>query len=517
MYAMLRILKILGLLCALALVQSPAVASVDEDIPIDSWIYPAVGELAGGGVGPRWHLLTTPYTREQVAAYLHGLAVDTARLDPGQHILFRRLYYEFREDIDEFRRPAGEELVLRAGVQPYALTTQTENREGVNRGGGYVFASFGQSGKWVARARVRLESDARYDTRFRGERWKDNLTANVDDAYIKARWGNFEAFWGRGWLKFGRSATDGLLLSGFSPPFDYGRLSYRKGAFHFLYFIAVLDDLAMPPGRPARRYLAGHRIDVRPWSFLELAATEVAVFGGVNRPLEWYYLNPFLPYYWEQLNEDKDDNPLWNLEWSVMFARSWELYGEWLIDDFQIDFESEPHQLGILVGLHAAAPFGLARSYHTVEYSRVNTTVYGQNEPHNRYYYRRDMDGRVIPLGSKYGPDVDRLTYNFKYHAASWLDVSLAAERRRRGERDIEDRQGPGVPYGVTFPSGVVDQRWDLSLRFDFQYRNVIFAGLTGGWSQRKNEGNRPGNDGELFFADGFVRCNLWRVFRWSQ
>jgi len=517
MWSVIRILKIIGVLCAVVLLQTPAGASTDEDIPVDSWIYETVGELTAGGVGPQWLVHTVPYTRGQVAAFLHGLAPDTTRLDRGQLVLFRRLFHEFKHDIDEFHQPAGEELVLRAGIQPYALTSQTENRDGINRAGGYVFASFGKSGRWVARTRVRLESDARDDTRFRGEKWKDNLTANIDDAYVKARWGNIEAFWGRGWLKFGRSANDGLLLSGFSPPLDYGRLSYRKGPFHFLYFIAFLDDLSTVSGRPARRYLAGHRLDVRPFNFLELAATEIVVFGGVDRPLEWYYLNPFIPYYWEQLNEDQDDNPLWNLEWSVKIARGWEFYGEWMIDDFQIDFVSEPHQLGILVGLHAVAPLGLARSFHTLEYSRVNTTAYGQNEPHNRYYYLRDQDGRVIPLGSKYGPDADRLSYQFKYHACDWLDVSLSAERRCKGAWDIEDLQGSGMPYGVPFPSGVVDRRWDISAGFDFQYENIVFVGVTGGWSCRENEDNRPGKNGDLLFADGFIRCNLWRVFRWPE
>jgi hypothetical protein len=515
---MLRIGWICGLL--LLLLAAPGSAAVDEDIPAESWVYRAIGELAGGvgTAGPRVFLQTRPYTRGQVAQYMHALAPDTAKLDPGQLILFRRLWFEFHQDVDEFHQPAGEELVLRAGIQPYFLANHAQRRDGVNRAGGYVHASIGRSGRWVARSRVRLDSDARYDPRFRGEKWKDNLTANIDGAYLKFRTGNWELFWGRSWLKFGRSHNDGLLFSGFSPPMDQARLVYRRGSWQFLYFIAFLDDLYDPgSGRFARRYLAGHRITVRPWRFLELAAAEVVVFGGVDRPLEWYYLNPFIPYYWEQLNEDHDDNPLWNLEWSLNFARGWELYGEWLIDDFQIDFVSEPQQLGILVGLQAAAPFGFARSFHTLEYSRVNSTVYGQNERENRYYFRRDIAGRVIPLGSRYGPDADRLTYRFTYHVIDYLDLTATAERRRRGERDIEDVQLSGVPYGVPFPTGIVDRRWDLSLSLDFQYENAVFVGVTGGWSHRKNENNIPDKNIDLLIGEGFIRCNLWRVFRWRQ
>ncbi|MFC1476155.1 hypothetical protein ACFLQW_04050 [Candidatus Zixiibacteriota bacterium] len=154
---MMRIAWIGGLL--LLLVAAPAWGSVDEDIPVESWINRAIGELAGGvgTAGPRTLLQTQPYTRGQVAHYLHALAPDTAKLDPGQLILFRRLWHEFYQDIDEFHQPAGTELVLRAGVQPYALTRQAENRDGINRAGGYVYGSVGRSGRWVARSRVRLE------------------------------------------------------------------------------------------------------------------------------------------------------------------------------------------------------------------------------------------------------------------------------------------------------------------------------------------------------------------------
>ncbi len=512
-----RIYILRAIVIAVPLLISAAFASVDEDIPPDSWIYPAIEELTAAGDGPPWLLHTQPFTRRQVASYLHGLASDTADLDPGRLIVYRRLFAEFAGEVEEIARPAIDRIVLRTGIQPYLLTTQAKNRDGLNRAGGYLHTSVGRPGHWLARTRVRLDSDARYDTRFRGKPWKDNLTANIDDAYLKFLSGNFEAFWGRGRLKFGRSANDGLLLSGWYPPLDYGRLSYSTDRFRIMYFIAVLDNLLLNPGETAKRYLAGHRIDLRPWDFLELAAGEVIVFGGVNRPLEWNYLNPLTPYYWEQLNEDHDDNPLWNVEWSLRVQPGWEVYGEFLIDDFQIDFKSEPHQLGILIGAHAVAPFGMSRSYHTVEYSRVNTTVYGQNEAQNRYYYRRDMQGRVIPLGSRYGPDTDRWLYTCRYHAADWLDISAGIKRSRKGQRDIEDIQTSGVAYGVPFPSGVVDQRWDIFTDIDFQYRNLVFVGMHGGWSQRENEDNIAGNDQNLLLFEGRLLVNLQKIVGWTR
>ncbi len=493
------------------------VASVDEEIPVESWVNSAYSELVSGiGVaGPAVLMHTRPFTRRQVAKYLHALAPDSTEIEPGLQIVYRRLRYEFEADIDEFRA-AERNHVLRVGVDPYLLTNHTEDRGGYNRAGGYVSASLGKTGQWLARSRIRFDTDATYDTRHRGVRWQESLTANMDDAYFKGLWGPWEFYWGRSFLKWGRSDHDGLLLSGQAPPFDYGKIIFRRSHFLFEYFITTLDDQRSRDGHVVNRYLAGHRLDFRPWPWIEIAGSEVVVFGGAERSLEWYYLNPFIPYYWEQLNEKKDDNPLWNVEISVFPYPGWEIYGEFLIDDFQIDFEDEPHQLGGLVRVAATAPFGFNRSYHTVEYSRVNTSVYGQNKDENRYYYRRNRTGQVIPLGSRYGPDVDRLTYTMTYRLNDWIDLGAAVERLRHGEWEIETPQPGAVPHGLPFPSGVVDRRWNYSLTVDGQYRNNVFVNVEAGWSQRRDEHHIPGWDGDLWFINVSLRGRVWRVFAWA-
>ena len=49
----------------------------------------------------------------------------------------------------------------------------------------------------------------------------------------------------------------------------------------------------------------------------ELGLSEVALYGGYNRPMEWRYLNPFLPYYWEQYNRGGDDNMFLGIDLAV--------------------------------------------------------------------------------------------------------------------------------------------------------------------------------------------------------
>jgi len=164
----------------------------------------------------------------------------------------------------------------------------------------------------------------------------------------------------------------------------------------------------------SNRYLVGHRLDWRPRGNLELAFSEVMLYGGVNRPWEWNYLNPLLPYYWEQLDSGINDNPLWNLEFSWRPRRDLELYGELMLDDFQIDFKSEAQQIGFSSGV---AWSGLAdgRLFINMEYERINTYVYGQDYPHNRYQHFRDsIRQEAIGIGSNLGTDADRITFQAK-------------------------------------------------------------------------------------------------------
>ena len=152
-----------------------------------------------------------------------------------------------------------------------------------------------------------------------------------------------------------------------------------------------------------KRYFAGHRLEMRPVARARSRHFGSRRLGRRARQLEAYYLNPFLPFYWEQLNADRDDNPLWSFDASYLIPRGPLLYGEFLIDDFQIDFKSEPHQVGWLLGFNWSRPAGLRNSYVTFDWTHIEPGVYGQPQPYNRY-----INHRVV-MGSDIGNDAERV------------------------------------------------------------------------------------------------------------
>lgn len=510
-----RLLIVLAAVGMLFGINHPAqgAGSRSEDVLLDSWVYDAVFELSGQGEFGALLLHTRPYTRGEIATGLIPLQAREDNLTSGQRILLARLKLEFAEELraDRIDSASSRELV-RLGGGPIARTDQFRHAYSKNRVGFDAVGSLGVGEGFSTRARVRFDSDARSDTQFHGEHWKKKFTAWVEQAVMKFDRGRFRAAFGREYWRWGRSPIDALLMSEHSPPFDGLRASYRARRWSFMFHATALDRMTTDEG-VANRYLVAHRLDWRPRVNLELAVSEVMVFGGVGRPWEWNYLNPLLPYYWEQLNNGVNDNPLWNLEFSWRPRKGIEWYGEFMIDDFQIDFHSEPHQIGFSTGL---AWSGLAsdRLFLNLEYERVNTFVYGQDYAHNRYlHFTGFLDGEAIGIGSNLGTDADRFTLRPRWHQTSLLDLTGVLEVVRNGEGRIDHSQSTPVPKGVKFPSGIVQRRFTGGLGVHLQMGGRIVIDVSTGYQKITNAGNQAGLTEAGPFVQGKLVALTWKTF----
>ncbi len=492
-----------------------------EDIPVDSWVYQALFEFSSQGHVPTLLLHTQPYSRGEVARAVEAIRQGRDSLGIGERILLSRLESEFAEELSGGAKLDSEHL-LRLGGGPTAHVDQFEHGLAKNRIGADAIGSITLAQTAAVRVRVRLDSDGRFDSQFHGEYWKEKFTAWVEQAVFTAQWRRVHVAFGREYWRWGRSPHDVMLLSDHSPPFDGLRANYRGGKWSFSFHVTMLDSMLVSPsdylgpGGPsgtANRYLVAHRLDWRPRDNFEIALSEVMLFGGINRPWALNYLNPFLPYYWEQLNSHTNDNPLWNIELSWRPHRGLELYGEWLIDDFQIDFTSEPHQVGVLGGFAWTPTIAESRLFFNGEYQRINTFTYGQDRPWNRYFHDLDVNGNVIGIGSALGPDADRLYLSTTCHVSTLLDLLGVVESIRRGEGRIERPQASGVPKGLPFPSGVVEHQTNLSAGLHLQYRGNLSATAEVGYSRVSNGGHVQDLDRDGVFVRLRLVALMWRTF----
>lgn len=467
-------------------------------------------ELYASGAWGRWPIGTRPWSRGDITKRLAEVIQRDStehRLTAADRHLVARLRFEFDDDLQHLR-PEGA-MDLRAGGELFGQASFDEGSEPIYRGRVQGFAGAG-TGIWWVRMRGDLDSHGELDPTFFGKEWKDKFTGTVDIAYFTLRTGGFELEVGRDFLRWGSAPYDVLLLNDQSPPFNLARFVYHHRLFDFSFFFTGLDSAFAHPADDSaltapnvKRYLAGHRIEVRPTSNLELGLSEVVVWGGAGRQLEAFYLNPFLPYYWEQLNADVDDNPLWSLDFSWRLPRGPMLYGEWLIDDFQIDFESEAQQIGWSLGLNWAGLPPLPGSFITVDWTHIEPSVYNQALPYNRYLNHR------VGMGSILGPDAERYLLRFRQHVSRTLDFSFQGRLQREGESQIDEPLVTPISRDQ-FPSGVVQTTTETELGVFFQPSRYLRFDLRAGFRWLENAAHAPGTDQDGGYVAGSVSLTDW-------
>jgi len=368
--------------------------------------------------------------------------------------------------------------------------------------------------RFVLKNRVVIDTKGEKERRYEGREWKNHLTGVLDEAYANIDFGYFRLLLGRDHIRWGPGREDVLLLSDQIPPFDMIKLEGGVGSFKLIYFATVLDQVYVPPihrrlsGFWAKRYLSGHRLNLKLKMGVEMGISEVVLYGGNNRDIEPYYLNPLLPYYGEQFNQDMDDNILWSFDIVISMFKNKELYFELLIDDFQYDFESEPHQTGFQVGLNYAEPFAWRRSYVNLEYTKINNWVYGQNKPWNRYTYHG------WGMGSILGPDADRWSFELIYHFTKDIDLAFLEEYRRKGEGRIDLPQTSAVPSSKKFPSGMVEYTSQSKFMLTYQPSANLKVDLSAEYNKIKNLENESGKKENALVFKANLSLNLWKERR---
>ena len=369
---------------------------------------------------------------------------------------------------------------------PYSQDLLADDARPIHRIGTNAEVWFGYLSRWQVHIRARLENHGELDPQFHGRIWKEKLTGWVDNAAVYYSVDRFFVSAGRSFIQWGPESRDALLLSDHGPPLDRLWLGYENRVFRFDVIHARLDDMRSGD-ELVSRYLSAHRLTFRKAGLFELGLSEVVLYGGIDRQPEWYYLNPFLPYYWEQWNQRQEDNIMFGADFVVYWPKRARIFGELLVDDFQIDFESEPHQVGYKLGVDALEPFGLRRIFTKLTYTRLNPTVYGQILRRNLYLHKGE------PLGYFGGNDQDRWLGLLRYHASVNFDFELELQRQRRGEGKIGVFEVAAVPYQDQFPTGVVEKSTKLTLRCDFFTKLMLQGYLAASYEHLDNFAHQDG------------------------
>ena len=308
------------------------------------------------------------------------------------------------------------------------------------------------------------------DQGYLGRSWR-SLEGFTEQGYLQASMlsDKLRVLLGRDFLRWGPGRYGSLHISDNSRPFDMIKLTASHKNISITSIHAELDIINKIP-----RYFAAHRLDINIWDQLFLGVTESVLYLSENQGLRIAYLNPFISFYGLNVN---GGNPVGNIFISVDFSlylkEKYNLWFEFLIDDFQIDREVpgdlEPNELGIITGLDIADPLGLEGTTITAEYARITNRTY--KTPNNAEWLLH----RNKQIGYSLGSDLDR----WNIQLSKWINgphkVTAMIEilRRGEGEADIPWDQ-PWFDFNVEegysepFPTGIIERA--TSTGFEYLY-----------------------------------------------
>lgn len=357
----------------------------------------------------------------------------------------------------------------------------------------------------------KLDRAKAIDPDYIGKKWR-GLAGDIETASIYFKKNGLTLTFGRQKVFWGPQPVN-LMLSETAEPLDHFSAGYKKGRLQFNFLFTRLDgsrpdsvDYLRFPGYSFKdnRYLAMHRLDIMPHENVRIGFFESSLFGGEGRPPELYYLNPLQFFHTAQLNENMDDNTILGLDFTILPIRGYSIYGQLLVDDFQIDRKTqgdqEPDEIGIMGGLFKAGRTGSFSPDFKIEYTRITNRTYHQFLPRNRYLYRNKL------LGHPLGPDSDSLSMLMRFWPDSHQYAEIELAWRRHGEGSIlKPWDMPWLEtegdYNESFPTGIVEKSLLIAVRargnlpFSRYTADHLFFALDAGYGSTKNYHNISGEN----------------------
>jgi hypothetical protein len=252
--------------------------------------------------------------------------------------------------------------------------------------------------------------------------------------YLRVRYGR-ESF---GW---GFSPIENMVQSRNAPLMDGLMIDVPYKSVRFTSVHAGVDGLD-PDGKPIiGKFIATHRLQVDPASWLSLAVSDMIVYS--NRGVDFAYLNPLAFFVSTGLGTRQRsdfDNSILAFE---MALRPWSgamLYGTLVADD--IDFgtltdttvRGNNNKYAFQAGLSQFAMLSSMPLVVTTEYARINPFTFSHRQVANSWSHLG------APIGYSMQPNSDRISLQAKLWLSARNTIQLDMDYTRSGENYLDSR-----------------------------------------------------------------------------
>jgi hypothetical protein len=460
-----RLISFACLLCLLApgLVSANTVYRASPQLPLDSWVYPALERVVSlsrvdsGLAGLR------PLTRLEAARLtLKATLKERIYAVPLKaKLLLRRLQKELSDELAYLQESGGQlDKVKARPVRSLALAYSY--RDGQDAG--YVGNAAHQPPLIYNRDGRRYAANSNAEFSLLGDlslfdrllfSWRPLLSYAEDDelkldllsGVVALNLNGIELSVGRQSLAWGPGRHGSLLLTNNAEPLDMVRLTNPSphilpwlfkylGPIRFDLFVSELDDDRVV----AEPYFGGLRLDFKPFRWLELGAARTVMFGGEGRP--GVDGSDFLTIIGGQNLSGNEDtsNSIAGIDARIIFAQlgGAELYGELYGEDEAGMLMTKNSWLAGL-NLPQVDPAG----YLSLRVEYADTTQIGSSVPvlyrHGIYRSGYIYEGQI--MGHHVGGDATDLSADLRLDLSERLTLGLLLDLEERGKSQVQQEE----------------------------------------------------------------------------
>jgi hypothetical protein len=424
------------------------------------------------------HPLSQPYSVEELSDSLPG--------DEGSSFSHYRWSTLLKNDLKKryfpYEQGKGEKEDLIIGLETGDRNTYYKNTN-INDffGGGFASYSFRNFGLYSS---VNVDEAYKRDTMYFGTTGKleNKVISRADETYLQWENKNFTFFAGRINRNYGLAGEPSLVLSNESFSFDHFAFTFKNKLLKYTYLFGRLNDIYGFDIRDSvsnfqwnKRFLSIHRFEISLSKKIEIAFTDVILFGGKDAFPQFQYLNAVNPLFLSKMSDRKgfeegNANALMCFDFFYKPFNNLTLFGQFLIDD--IDFTKSlrkiyPDRLGYSAKVIYTDLFPASQIY--LSYNRISNWTYTSFYTWGNYtFYGKSLG---YPMN---GSENLKLGFDsFKFYPFM-LGCEILAERYKS-----QDLNAPFIAKKTEFPLGIPQK--SLSFRFNTSYipNSYVSANLT--------------------------------------
>ncbi len=300
-----------------------------------------------------------------------------------------------------------------------------------------------------------------------------------------------------------------LALSDNATSYDFLKIQVNTRPFKLTSMYAVLKHFTPEYyyGNHLEKYMAAHRIEFSPFSWLNVGMHEIMIFS--ERKFEAAYVNPVMFFRSAEHYLGDRDNAAMGMDVELFVLPRTKIYAELFLDDVttsKLGSSFYGNKYAYLAGIYHVNPLGLANTDIRLEYSRLRPFVYSHKSDINTYNHF------VTGMGHWSGPNSDDIYIEMNYRPTFRTRFTGFVEKKRHGSNteqinaggDIFTPHDPSDSVTAPFLDGILEE----NLQFGILYRYELFYNcyLTTQYSYGKGDSelypdtDLPGKRSEFWF-----------------